>query len=220
MRWSTVEKKNQLGDRMDAPADIKIFGKWDTDVEIHDEGLKRYITLTPIMVPHSGGRHEAHRFWKIKQNIVERLINKAMRSGAVKRKVSGRFIRRAGGLTGKKQKSYKFVIEAFDIINKKTKQNPIQVLINAIEHSSPREETTTIAYGGVKYHQAVDIAPQRRIDVALKNITLGASARAFKSRTSYAMALAEEIVAAHDRDIKSFAVGKKEEIERIAKSAR
>jgi small subunit ribosomal protein S7 len=94
------------------------------------------------------------------------------------------------------------------------------VLITAIENSSPREETTTIAYGGVKYHQAVDISPQRRIDVALKNITLGASARAFKSKLSYGAALAEEIIAAHDKDMKSFAVGKKEEIERIAKSAR
>ncbi|MHC1608832.1 MAG: 30S ribosomal protein S7 [Candidatus Methanofastidiosia archaeon] len=205
---------------MDEPFDAKVFGKWDYDVEIHDEGLKRYITLSPILIPHSGGRHEAHRFWKIKQNIVERLINKSMRSGAVKRKVSGRFVRRAGGLTGKKHKAYNNVKESFDIINKKTNKNPLEVLIMAIENSSPREETTTIAYGGVKYHQAVDISPQRRVDVALKNISLGASARAFKSKTSYAKALADEIISAHERDIKSFAVGKKEEIERIAKSAR
>ncbi len=205
---------------MEEPLEVKIFGKWDYDVEIRDEGLKRYITLSPILIPHSGGRHEAHRFWKIRQNIVERLVNKTMRSGAVKRKVSGRFIRRAGGLTGKKHKAYNVVKDSFDIINRKTKKNPLAVLITAIENSSPREETTTIAYGGVKYHQAVDISPQRRIDVALKNITLGASARAFKSKLSYAAALAEEIIAAHDKDMKSFAVGKKEEIERIAKSAR
>ena len=200
--------------------EFKMFGKWDYNVDIRDEGLKNYLTLTPVLIPHSGGRHEAHRFWKIRQNIVERLVNKSMRSGAVKKKVSGRFIRRNGGLTGKKMKAYKSVKEAFDIINKKTKKNPIEVLIVAIQNSSPREETTTIAYGGVKYHQAVDISPQRRIDVALKNICLGASARAFKSKTSYAEALAEEIMAGHDNDIKSFAVGKKEEIERIAKSAR
>lgn len=205
---------------MSEPYEFKIFGKWDSDIDIQDAGLKRYITLTPILIPHSGGRHEAHRFWKIKQNIVERLVNKSMRSGAVKKKVSGRFIRRKGGLTGKKQKAYKSVKEAFDIINNKTKKNPLEVLIVAIQNSSPREETTTIAYGGVKYHQAVDIAPQRRIDVALKNISLGASARAFKSKTSYARALADEIMAASEKDIKSFAVGKKEEIERIAKSAR
>ncbi|MHC1605297.1 MAG: 30S ribosomal protein S7 [Candidatus Methanofastidiosia archaeon] len=200
--------------------EMKVFGKWDTSVEINDEGLKRYITLTPILIPHSGGRHEAHRFWKIKQNLVERLVNKVMRSGAVKRKVGGRFIRRHGGLTGKKHKAYNVVKEAFDIIHEKTKKNPIEVLIGAIENSSPREETTTIAYGGVKYHQAVDVSPQRRIDVALKNISLGANARAFKSKKTYAQALAEEIVIAYERDIKSFAVSKKEEIERIAKSAR
>lgn len=200
--------------------EMKIFDKWEFDIEIEDEGLKRYITLTPQLLPHSGGRHEAHRFWKIKQNIIERLVNKVMRSGAVKRKVSGRFIRRAGGLTGKKHKAYNTTKEAFDIINERVKKNPVEVLVTAIEHSSPREETTTIAYGGVKYHQAVDVSPQRRIDIALRNITLGASARAFKSKVSYATALAEEIIAAYERDMKSFAVGKKEEIERIAKSAR
>lgn len=205
---------------MEEPLEVKIFGKWDYDVEIRDEGLKNHITLSPILIPHSGGRHEAHQFWKVRQNIVERLVNKSMRSGAVKRKVSGRFIRRAGGLTGKKHKAYTVVRDSFDIINRKTKKNPIAVLITAIENSSPREETTTISYGGAKYHQAVDIAPQRRIDVALKNITLGASARAFKSKTSYAQALSEEIIAASEKDMKSFAVGKKEEIERIAKSAR
>ncbi|HOP09622.1 MAG TPA: 30S ribosomal protein S7 [Candidatus Methanofastidiosa archaeon] len=205
---------------MSEPYEFKLFGKWDTDVEVQDEGLKRYINLTPVLIPHSGGRHEAHRFWKIRQSIVERLVNKTMRSGAVKKKVSGKFIRRAGGLTGKKNKAYKTVKEAFDVINKKTKNNPIEVLVIAIQNSSPREETTTIAYGGVKYHQAVDIAPQRRIDVALKNISLGANARAFKSKRSYSEALADEIIAAYEKDIKSFAVGKKEEIERIAKSAR
>ena len=199
---------------------MKVFNKWDTSVEVRDLGLKSYINLNALILPHTGGRVEAVRFWKNKLTIVERLINKVMRSGATKKKVAGRFTRRHGGYTGKKHKAYKTVRQAFDIINEKTQENPIQILIRAIEHSAPREEVTTLTYGGVSYHQSVDIAPQRRLDIALKNIALGASAKTFKSKTSYPDALAEEIILASNADVKGFAVNKKEEIERIAKSAR
>jgi small subunit ribosomal protein S7 len=199
---------------------MEIFEKWNLDVEIRDSGLKAYINLSPIILPHTGGRVEAVRFWKNKLTIVERLINKVMRSGATRKKVGGHFIRRHGGYTGKKSKAFKTVKDAFDIIHEKTQENPVQVLIRAIEHSAPREEVTTLTYGGVRYHQSVDVSPQRRLDIALKNIALGASEKTFKSKTTYAQALAEELMLASAADVKSFAVSKKEEIERIAKSAR
>ena len=200
--------------------ELKIFGKWSTDIEIRDAGLKSYINLNPVHLPHSGGRHESTRFWKHKLSIVERMINKVMRSGAVRRKVGGKFIRRHGGFTGKKIRATKIVMKAFEIIHERTKENPIQILVRAIENSSPREETTTLTYGGVRYHQSVDVSPQRRIDQALKYISLGASAKTFKSKSSYQEALAEEIILASENDIKSLAVSKRDEVERIAKSAR
>ncbi len=199
---------------------MKVFDKWDTNVEVRDSGLKAYINLNPVLLPHTGGRVEAVRFWKNKLTIVERLINKVMRSGATKKKVGGHFIRRQGGYSGKKHKAYSTVKEAFDLINEQTKENPVQVLVRALEHSAPREEVTTLTYGGVSYHQSVDISPQRRLDTALKNIALGASERSFKSKLSYPKTLANELILASNADVKSFAVGKKEEIERIAKSAR
>ncbi|MBU7048104.1 MAG: 30S ribosomal protein S7 [Theionarchaea archaeon] len=199
---------------------MKVFDKWETNVEVRDLGLKSYINLNSLILPHTGGRVEAVRFWKNKLTIVERLMNKVMRSGATKKKVGGHFIRRQGGYSGKKHKAYKTVREAFDLIHSKTEENPIQVLVRALEHSAPREEVTTLTYGGVSYHQSVDIAPQRRLDIALKNIALGASEKTFKSKVSYPEALAEELLLASNADVKSFAVNKKEEIERIAKSAR
>lgn len=199
---------------------MKVFDKWETDVEVRDAGLQAYINLDTLILPHTGGRVEAVRFWKNKLTIVERLINKIMRSGATKRKVAGHFIRRHGGYTGKKIKAYKTVDKAFDIIHEKTEENPVQVFVRAVEHSAPREEVTTLTYGGVSYHQSVDIAPQRRLDIALKNIALGASEKTFKSKTSYAEALAQELTLGSNADVKSYAVSKKEEIERIAKSAR
>lgn len=198
---------------------LRLFDRWDFhDVTIEDEGLKRYISLHPVYIPHSAGRHSGKQFNKSRMNIVERLANKLMRSGQGKKKVSGKYIR-GGGNTGNKQNALKIVEKAFDIIEKRTKKNPIQVLINAIKNSCPKEETTTIIYGGIRYHQAVDVSAQRRVDFALKYISLGAFATAFKSKKSIEETLAEEMIAAANGDTKSYAVQRKEEVERIAQSS-
>ncbi|MFP3064318.1 MAG: 30S ribosomal protein S7 [Sulfolobus sp.] len=185
--------------------DIKVFGKWDTNVEIRDPSLKKYISLMPVYLPHTGGRHEHRRFGKSKVPIVERLINNIMRPGRNK---------------GKKMLAYNIVKTAFDIVALKTGQNPIQVLVRAIENAAPREEVTRIMYGGIVYYVAVDVSPQRRVDLALRHIVLGAKDSSFNNPKPIEEALAEEIIAAANNDPKSFAIRKKEEIERIALSSR
>lgn len=185
--------------------DLKVFGKWDTKVEIRDPSLKKYIGLMPVYLPHTGGRHEHRRFGKAKLPIVERLINNVMRPGRNK---------------GKKMLAYNIVKTAFDIIALKTSQNPIQVLVRAIENSAPREEVTRIMYGGIVYYVAVDVAPQRRVDLALRHLVMGAKEASFNNPKPIEEALAEEIIAAANNDPKSFAIRKKEEIERIALSSR
>ncbi|MBN2250549.1 MAG: 30S ribosomal protein S7 [Candidatus Altiarchaeota archaeon] len=199
--------------------EIKLFGKWDYNVEVKDEGIKQYISLNPVYVPITSGRLVGKQFGKSRMNIVERLANKLMRSGQGTKKVAGRFIR-GGGATGKKQNALKTVKAAFEIIEKKTKTNPIQVLVNAIEKAGPAEETTVIIYGGIKYHQAVDVSAQRRVDFGLKYITLGAFATAFNSPKTIEECLADEIMWAANSDTKSYAIQRKEETERIARSAR
>ncbi len=207
-------------ERFYVPNNLKVFGKWETDIEVEDLGIKSYVNLTPIIVPHTAGRHQKRRFWKNKTNIVERLANKMMRSGSAGRKTGGRYLRRHGGYTGKKQATYKTIKLAFEEINKKTKENPLEVLVRALQHAGPREEVTTLSYGGIKYHLSVDTGSQRRLDMALKNIALGASIRTFKTKKKFHETLAEEIILASKGEMSSFAVNKKEEIERIAKSAR
>jgi len=200
--------------------DIKLFGKWDFNVEVVDAGLQNYLNLTPVYAPHTGGRHSRKRFWKAeKVPIVERLINKVMRSGQGTKKFSGKYIR-GGGATGKKALATRIVEDAFDIVAQRTKQNPLQVLIDAIQNAAPMEETTTIIYGGVNYHQAVDIAPQRRIDLALRNLVVAAYANSFNNPATIANTLAEEIMNSAKNDTKSYAIKKKEEVERIARSSR
>ena len=186
--------------------EIKLFGKWSwKGVEVKDPGLKRYICLKPVFLPHSGGRHAKKRFGKANVNIVERLMNRLMQPG-----------RNAG----KKHLAYNIVKRAFDIIYLKTRQNPIQVLVRAIENAAPREETTRIAYGGIVYHEAVDVAPQRRVDLALRFLTEGARQKAFRSAIPIEEALAEEIILAANNDPKSYAIRQKDEIERIAAASR
>lgn len=199
---------------------LKIFDRWETDgVVVLDPGLRRYINLQPKLVFHSGGKHAKKQFKKSETPVVERLINKLMRSGPGARKLKGKVIR-GGGATGKKMKAYNIVRGAFDIIHERTKKNPIQVLVDAVQHSAPREETTRITYGGITYYVAVDSAPQRRLDIALRNLAAGAYASSFSKPKPMEECLAEEIILAANNDVKSFAVSQKEEIERIAKGAR
>ena len=186
--------------------EIKLFGRWSfKDIKIRDAGLKKYISLKPVFLPHSEGKHEHRQFGKAKVSIVERLINQLMRPG-----------RNAG----KKHLATNIVYMAFEIIELKTKGNPLQVLIRAIENAAPREETTRIMYGGILYHRAVDIAPLRRIDLALRYLAEGARTSSLGNPKTIEEALAEEIIAAANNSSESHAIKKREEIERIALSAR
>jgi len=158
-----------------------------------------------MFLPHSGGRHEHRRFGKAKVFIVERLINRMMRPGKN---------------AGKKILATNIVKNAFEIIHLKTGENPIQVLVRAIENAAPREEITRISYGGIVYPQSVDASPQRRVDLALRFITDGARLASFSNIKPIDECLADEIIAAANYDPKSYAIQRKEEVERIAMSAR
>lgn len=199
---------------------FKYFGEWETDnIVLRDLGIKQYMRLEPPLVLHAGGRHASKQFGKANVPIVERLMNKIMRSGPGARKLGGKTIRGAGA-TGKKHKAYNIVRKSFKIIAERTKKNPVQVLVNAIESSAPREETTRISYGGITYYVAVDSSPQRRLDIALKNLAAGAFASSFSGKKRVDECLAEELIMASNNDTKSFAVARKEEMERIARGAR
>ncbi len=186
--------------------EIKLFGKWSFDgTEVVDSGIKRYISLKPVYAPHSMGRHEHGKFRKAKVNIAERLINSLMRPGSS---------------SGKKSRVDNLVRNAFEIIHLRTEQNPIQILVRAIENTAPCEDTTRISYGGIAYHMAVDISPQRRVDLALRFISEGARKIAFGNPRSLDECLAEELILAANNDVKSYAVQKCNEMERVARASR
>ena len=62
---------------------MKLFGRWDFDgIEVRDQGLKEYMSLEPVHIPHTGARQAKKRFGRRKYSIVERLVNKVMVTGA------------------------------------------------------------------------------------------------------------------------------------------
>jgi len=185
---------------------LKLFGEWGFEgITVRDIGLQRYLKLDPIYLPHSGGRHEPRKFRKSEMNIVERLINSLMRPGS-----SG----------GEKARIINVVRTAFKIIDLKTGRNPIEVLVRSVENAAPNEDTTRIGYGGVVYRLAVDISPQRRIDLALRYIARGTKAAAFGNRRTLEEVLAEQLIGAANNDSNAFAISRKLEVERIALSSR
>ena len=195
-----------------------VFGKWESKADVGDPGLTNYINLKARYVFHNQGRHAKKGFGKTNTHIVERLINSLMRGGTGK-KIGGKIIRGRKG-PGSKGKMNKITQDAFDIVYQKTKKNPVEVLVQAIQHSAPREETTRIKAGGMVHHLAVDIAPQRRVDFALRNLGRAVSIRSFDTKKSAEQALAEEIVLASQNDTGSHAIARKIEVERVARSSR
>jgi len=107
------------------------------------------------------------------------------------------------------------------MIEEKTKENPVQMLVRALENAAPNEDVTRVSYGGVSYQIAVDVSATRRLDLALRNITLAALMGAFNKKKTLVESLADEIIFTAKGDLQnSYAIKKKDEIERIARSAR
>ncbi|WP_135820433.1 30S ribosomal protein S7 [Halostella litorea] len=182
----------------------KLFGRWEvTGIEYADPSTERYITVTPVA--HTMGRHASKQFQKSEISIVERLINRLMQTDEN---------------TGKKQQTLNIVRDAFEIIHERTDENPVQVLVTAVENAAPREETVRLKYGGISVPKAVDVAPQRRVDQALKFLAEGVYGASFKTPTDVEEALADQLLGAANYDVQTYAINQKEEKERVAAAAR
>ncbi|MBU0930340.1 MAG: 30S ribosomal protein S7 [Nanoarchaeota archaeon] len=196
--------------------DYKLFGLWDANVNVTDIGLKPYINLDPVIIPKSAGRNRQRFHKAMYTNIVERLICKLRVSGhrGKKHRMS------SGHNTSKSIKTYNIIVKTFKKIENELKMNPIEVFVKALENAAPREEITSIEYGGARYPQAVETSPQRRIDLALRQMTQGAYSKSFNNKKDIASCLADEIIKAYKMDQGSQAIAKKLELERQASSSR
>ena len=195
---------------------FKIFDKYDlSEVKVEEEGLKNAINLKPKLILKSFGRNVG-KHGQTKVNVVERLMNRLAAAGHRGKK--HRII--LGHSTGKYSKNMNIILEAFEMIEKRTSKNPVAVLVKAIENVAPRDEVTVIEYGGARYPQAVDVSPLRRVNLSLRWLIQGASDKAFNKKKTIAQTLADEIVLASEQNGESFAMKKKKESEAQADSAR
>ncbi len=196
---------------------MKLFNAWELQgITLTDLSLKSMINLHPQYVAKSQGRNASRRFYRNKNSIVERIITHLMGPGHRGKK----HLRSSGHCGGKYLTASKIVIETLRLIEKKMNANPVQILVTALENAAPREEITTVEYGGARYPQAVDCSPQRRIDLAIRLMVQGSYQRSFGKKVKMHEALAEEIMAAFNSDQKSAAIAKKLEMERMADAAR
>jgi small subunit ribosomal protein S5e len=156
------------------------------DVEIKDMALSDYLAVKQKhkyqqFLPHSAGRFNVKRFRKAHCPIVERLVNSLMMHGRN---------------NGKKMMAVRIVKHAFEIIHLQTDLNPIQVTVDAIINSGPREDSTRVGSAGTVRRQAVDVSPLRRVNQAIWLLCPGARSAAFKNVKSLSECLADELVAA------------------------
>ena len=75
-------------------------------------------------------------------------------------------------LDGKKGIAQKIVYNAFDIINKKTGQEAIEVFNKALENVKPVLETKGRRVGGANYQVPMEIRPERRQTLGIRWLVL------------------------------------------------
>ncbi len=196
--------------------EMKIFGLFDaSDVRVEDPGMKRVINLNAKLMLKSHGRIK----WdptRAKVNVIERLVNLLQVPGSRGKK--HRII--TGWITGKQTRCIGIVIDAFKIIEEKTGENPLKIFIRAIENGAPRDEIVAVEYGGARYPQAVDVSPRRRLNLVLRYFVNGAYDKAFNKKATIVEALAKEIMLAAENSGESYAVRKRNDLEKQADAAR
>mmetsp|Transcript_33855 Transcript_33855/g.34490 ORF Transcript_33855/g.34490 Transcript_33855/m.34490 type:complete len:195 (+) Transcript_33855:83-667(+) len=194
---------------MEGAAEVKLFGKWTLeDIEISDISLADFIAVKgkhATFVAHTAGRYQRKCFRKAQCPIVERLACSMMRNGRN---------------SGKKLLACRIVRHTLELIHILTDQNPVQILVDAIINSGPREDSTRVGSAGVVRRQAVDVSPFRRVNYAIYLMTVGARESAFRNIKTVAECLADEIINAARGSSNSYAIKKKDEIERVAKANR
>lgn len=196
---------------------INYFNRWNAEnVAVRDLGLRKYVSVAPKIMPTTGARYAGNRFHKSNTFIIERLASKVMTTGHKGKK----HFMSSGHNTGKKMLALGMVERALAKAEARMKQNPLVILVKAVENAAPREEVIAIEYGGARYPKAVDVSPQRRVDLALRNITQGAYLKSFNKKQKIEDALADEIVYAAQSSGRSNAIAKKRDLERQAASSK
>lgn len=119
-------------------------------------------------------------------------------------------------LEGKKSIAYQIFYDAMDIVAEKTKKEekePLEIWKQALENITPQVEVKSRRVGGATFQVPMEIRPERKVSVSMKNLILFARKR---SGRSMAEKLSAEIVAAYNNEGGAFK--KKEDTHRMAEA--
>ena len=114
---------------------------------------------------------------------------------------------------GKKSVAEQIVYGAFDVIEGKTKQNPIGIFQQALDNVMPSIEVRSRRVGGATYQVPVEVRASRRQTLAMRWVIEAARDR---SEKSMAFRLAHELMDASEN--RGAAVRKREDTHRMAEA--
>ncbi len=117
-------------------------------------------------------------------------------------------------LDGKKSIAYTIFYDALDMVGEKMKdadKAPLEVWKQALENITPQVEVKSRRVGGATFQVPMEVRPERKVSISMKNLVLYSRKRAGKSM---AEKLAAEIVAAYNSEGAAFK--RKEEMHRMA----
>jgi small subunit ribosomal protein S7 len=116
-------------------------------------------------------------------------------------------------LRGKKSVAERIVYGAFDVIERKTRNDPLAMFRRALENVRPRIEVKSRRVGGATYQVPIEVGPERATSLAMRWLVACARTRDGKSMQDK---LANELIdAANER---GEAVKKREDTHRMAEA--
>lgn len=116
---------------------------------------------------------------------------------------------------GKKSVAEKVFYDAFDIIQKETKQDPVAVFEKAMENVTPMVEVASKRVGGANYQVPREVRPSRKFMLAARWMIEAAQNKKGKPM---AKKLAEELILAFKNE--GSAIKKKQDTHRMAEANR
>jgi small subunit ribosomal protein S7 len=118
-------------------------------------------------------------------------------------------------IKGKKSTATRIVYDAMDIIEEKTKKDPVEVLDSAFKNVGPVMEVRPRRVGGATYQVPMEVDADRKLTLAIRWILGATDSRAGKS---FAEKLSAEILDAANNQ--GAAIKKKEETHKMAEANR
>jgi len=119
-------------------------------------------------------------------------------------------------LSGKKSVAFQVFYDAIDIVADKMKKEekaPLEIWKAALENITPHVEVKSRRVGGATFQVPIEIRPERKVSISMKNLIFFA-----RKRTGHSMSekLAAEIMAAYNNE--GAAYKKKEDTHRMAEA--